>query len=96
MKVSTLTARNLHVNGKIVIKIIMKVLRPIEGTGMPRYRVHILDQRGDLKGAVDLNCDDDEAAIERVGSVLDSGHGELWRLVTRFEMDSPSIQIKPS
>jgi len=61
---------------------------------MPYYRVHILDRRGDMKGAIDFNCADDEAAIERVGTVL--GSGEIWRLVTLFELDSPSIQPKPS
>jgi len=56
------------------------------------YRVHILDRRGKLLGAVDLDCIDDEAAVERVREVLD-GHGrELWRLVTVFEPDSPSVQ----
>jgi hypothetical protein len=60
---------------------------------MPHYRVHILDQRGDLKGAVDLDCADDREAKERVKAVLgdDSGeHGaELWRLVALLEPDDP-------
>jgi len=63
---------------------------------MPHYRVHILDQRGDLTGAIDLDCADDEAAIERVGAVLEGGSGEIWRLVTLFELDGPSIQLKRS
>jgi hypothetical protein len=63
---------------------------------MPHYRVHILDQRGDLKGAIDLNCPDDEAAIECFGAVLEGDSGEIWRLVKLFELDSPSIQLKLS
>lgn len=84
-------ANYLLVNGKIVIK----VFGPIEGTGMPHYRVHILDQGGDLQGAIDLDCADDEAAMERVAAVLEGGFGELWRLVTLYELDSPSIELKP-
>ena len=60
---------------------------------MPHYRVHILDQRGDLKGAVDLDCADDSEAKERVKVVLEDDsreHGaELWRLVALFEPDDP-------
>ena len=59
---------------------------------MPRYRVHILGRRGDLVGAVDLDCDDDEAAKARVREVLDGRGAEVWRLVTVLEPDGPSIQ----
>jgi hypothetical protein len=59
---------------------------------MPHYRVHILDQHGDLIGAVTLDCIDDEAAKERVREVLEGHRGELWRLVTMFEPDGPSIR----
>jgi hypothetical protein len=62
---------------------------------MPHYRVHILDQGGDLKGAIDLDCADDEAAREHVAAVLEGHCGELWRLVTLYEPDSPSIELKP-
>jgi hypothetical protein len=54
---------------------------------MPHYRVHILDRRGDLVGAVDLDCIDDEASKELIKDVLDGNAGELWRLVTVFEPD---------
>ena len=58
---------------------------------MPRYRVYILDRRGDLISAVEFDCTDDEAAKVRVREVL--GHdAELWRLVTVFEPNSPSVQ----
>lgn len=60
---------------------------------MPHYRVQVLDQSGDLKGAVDLDCANDEAAKERVRVVLE-GHGaehsaELWRLVALLELNDP-------
>lgn len=48
---------------------------------MPYYRVNILDRHGDLLGAVDLDCTDDEAAKERVEQVLVGQGGELWRRV---------------
>jgi len=58
---------------------------------MPHYRVYILDRRGDLISAVEFDCSDDEAAKVRVREVL--GHdAELWRLVTVFEPNSPSVQ----
>ena len=48
---------------------------------MPRYHLHILDRLGDLIGAVDLDCIDDEAAKAR-GREASGSHGaELWRLV---------------
>ncbi len=89
---------NLHVNGKVSPlngKIVLRVFGPTEWTGMPHYRVHILDQGGDLKGAIDLDCADDEAAREHVAAVLEGHCGELWRFVTLYEPDSPSIERKP-
>ena len=63
---------------------------------MPSYRVHILDQRGDLKGALAFDCADDKAATERVRALLEDGeHGaELWRLVARREPDPSPIEPK--
>ena len=63
-----------------------------EATPMPHYRVHILDRRGDLISAVELDCSDDEAAKARVREVLDGRGAKLWRLVTMFEPNSPSVQ----
>ena len=59
---------------------------------MPHYRVYILDRRGDLISAVEFECSDDEAAKVRVREVLDGHDAELWRLVTLFEPDGPSVQ----
>ena len=62
---------------------------------MPHYRVHILDQGGDLKGAVTIDCADDKVAKERVRALLENHSGEynaeLWRLIAPLE-PSPPIQ----
>ena len=61
---------------------------------MPHYRIYILDQHGDLKGAVGLDCADDETAKERV-QALSHGHtGELWRLVGCLELENPPTMQK--
>ena len=41
---------------------------------MPRYRVHILDRRGELIGVVDLDCFDEQT------ETIDGYHAaEVWR-----------------
>jgi hypothetical protein len=59
----------------------------IEASGMPHYRVYILDQGGDLKDAVAIDCADDEEAKERVRALLADlgGEAELWRLIAPLE-----------
>lgn len=61
---------------------------------MPHYRLYILDKRGDIEGAVDLDCVDDEAAKERTKVVLGNQCGELWRLVSDSDLSSigPNLQ----
>ena len=59
---------------------------------MPHYRLYILDERGDVEGAVDLDCTDDEAAKERTKVVLKDQCGELWRLVSVSDPDNPSAE----
>ena len=66
----------------------------IRASLMPHYRLYILDQRGDVAGAVDLDCVDDEAAKERTKVVLGDHCGELWRLVTGSDADPPSVKPK--
>jgi hypothetical protein len=53
---------------------------------MPRYRVYIFNERGDLAGAVDFDCADDEGAIERVEE-LGADDAELWRQIELLERD---------
>jgi hypothetical protein len=59
---------------------------------MPLYRVHILGAVGELLGAVDVNCIDDEAAIERTEEVLGGHGGELWRRVALIQPHNLSAQ----
>lgn len=61
---------------------------------MTHYRLYILDKLGDVEGAVDLDCVDDEAAKERTKVVLGDHCGELWRLVTASGADDPSSKPK--
>lgn len=63
-----------------------------EAMPMPHYRIHILDQLGDLLGAVDLDCADDKAAEERIGQVLLGQGGELWRRVAVLQPNETSEQ----
>ena len=59
---------------------------------MQHYRVHILDRDGELMGAVELDCTDDEAAKERVEQLMHGHSIELWRRVARFRPNNPSAQ----
>jgi hypothetical protein len=61
---------------------------------MPHYRLYILGKCGDVEGAVDLDCIDDDAAKERTKAVLGDHCGELWRLVTASDTDDPSVEPK--
>lgn len=45
---------------------------------MPRYRAYVFDEHGQLVGAVDFDCADDDEAKERVRR-FDHRHVELWR-----------------
>jgi hypothetical protein len=53
---------------------------------MPRYRVFMFNERGDLAGAVDFDCAYDEEAIERVEQ-LGAYDSELWRRIQPLERD---------
>ncbi len=46
---------------------------------MSRYRAYIFDEHGQLVGAVDFDCVDDDEAKERVRWFVDDRHVELWR-----------------
>jgi hypothetical protein len=59
---------------------------------MPHYRLYILDRRGDLMGAVELDCVDDAAAKARMEEVLNGQPGELWRRVAVSQPDYQSIE----
>lgn len=68
-------------------------VKPLKRTSaMPHYRLYILDKRGDVEGAVDLDCSDDETAKERMKVVLRDQRGELWRLVTASDLNDSSVE----
>lgn len=48
---------------------------------MTCYRLHILDERGDLVGAVEFECANDAAAKRKAQKVLAGTPGELWRRI---------------
>jgi hypothetical protein len=56
---------------------------------MPRYRVYILDEDGQLAGVLNLNCANDLSAKELAEWLADGYEVELWRLVAGFESDIP-------
>jgi len=58
---------------------------------MPHYRAYILDEQGHVVGAVDLDCDDDDDARERVKQ-LRGEHVELWRQIPLLEAAVRLIQ----
>ena len=58
----------------------------VAGPRMPHYRVYIFNEGGDLAGAVDFDCFDDEEAIERVEQ-LGAHDAELWRQIQPLERD---------
>lgn len=60
---------------------------------MPHYRLHILDGLGDLLGAVDLDCIDDQAAKDRIEQELVGQGGELWRRVAILQPKDPSGRL---
>jgi hypothetical protein len=51
------------------------------------YRVYVIDQDGHFISAVDLDCADDNAAIESAKQLIDDHGLELWqrdRRIARF------------
>ena len=57
---------------------------------MPDYQVYFLDSANHIRRRMDMECDDDEHAIQVVGEHLAHNTMELWRrdrLVKRFEVD---------
>jgi hypothetical protein len=60
---------------------------------MPFYRTYVLDERGQVVVAIDLECADDEEAIARAKRLGDSDV-ELWRRVPLREPDSPRRELE--
>jgi hypothetical protein len=60
---------------------------------MATYTVHFIDRMGQLAHSKSMECQDDDAAIERTAAVTHRHALELWqgeRLVWRFEPLSQS------
>jgi len=56
---------------------------------MKRYRAYLLDQHSELVSAINLDCNDDQAAQEHVKRLPDDHHMvELWRLVARIKSNN--------
>ncbi len=61
---------------------------------MQLYRVYLLDERGHISGAVNLECPDD-AANERAKELMGGRDAELWqqdRLVAILGANNPPTQ----
>ncbi|WP_143199002.1 hypothetical protein [Bradyrhizobium sp. NAS80.1] len=56
---------------------------------VPEYRLHVLDEHGQLMAAVKLDCTDDRAAKECAMRLADRSEVQLWRLIARFRTDDP-------
>jgi hypothetical protein len=55
---------------------------------MAEYRAYILSPDGRISKAVDIFCDDDEAAKEKAKKLVDGHDIELWqrdRKIAKFE-----------
>ncbi len=57
---------------------------------MPEYRLYFLGQDDRIQRALELECEDDDRAVETGGAHLNGQAMELWRgatLVKRFDPD---------
>ncbi|HKU08174.1 MAG TPA: hypothetical protein VJR30_19075 [Bradyrhizobium sp.] len=61
---------------------------------MPFYRTYVLDERGHVVVAIDIECADDGQAITRAKR-LGAGEVELWRRVPLPEPDSTRREQEP-
>jgi hypothetical protein len=52
---------------------------------MQEYRAYIVGDDGHFMRAVDIFCDDDEAAKERAKQLVDGHDVELWQLDRKIE-----------
>jgi hypothetical protein len=61
---------------------------------MPVYRAYIVGQHGLFIRAVEMDCVDDDAAIESAKQLVDSHDVELWQMdrpIARFDVASNKI-----
>jgi hypothetical protein len=62
---------------------------------MPDYRLYFLDSEGKVSHAVELQCDDDERAIQLAETHADGRDMELWSLKRRVRAFSAPPQPLP-
>ena len=60
---------------------------------MPEYRVYIVGSDGHFLDAVELTCDDDEAAIKQAATLVDGHDIELRQLHRQINKIQPQAKI---
>ena len=61
---------------------------------MPHYRVYVLGEQGQLMGAVNFDCTDDDAAKEHAKRLGNGHEVQLWRQVALFKFENPPDRPK--
>ena len=51
---------------------------------MQEYRVYVIGPDGHVQDRIDLECADDDAAIERAKQLVDGRDIELWQLARKI------------
>jgi hypothetical protein len=61
---------------------------------MPAYRTYIIGRADHFWGAKDMECADDQEAIQRVQQTMDGRDVELWergRFIVRLSLTKPGV-----
>jgi hypothetical protein len=53
---------------------------------MQYYRAYMLDQDGHIFRAIDLHCENDDAAKARAQQLVDGGDVEIWQCERRIAL----------
>ena len=56
---------------------------------MPQYHLDLLNEQGELAGAIQFESADDQVAKAHAETVLGGHGGKLWRLLTVIVQDGP-------
>jgi len=59
------------------------------------YRAYIVDQDGHVTGRIDLLCEDEDAARQRVKQLVDGLAVELWQGNQKIERFEPPPRMGP-
>ncbi|HEX4504970.1 MAG TPA: hypothetical protein VH722_04500 [Alphaproteobacteria bacterium] len=63
---------------------------------MPDYRLYFLDSDGKISHAVELQCPDDDSAIQLVSSHADGRDMELWSLKRCIRAFPGGVGLSPA